>query len=426
MTLPAEIEVWLDESTSGPERVGLLKPSFQGGRTLVSMSFQYDPDYLGRANSYQLSPDIPMIASRQYTPENQVLFGAFADAAPDEWGRKIIEANHANRLAQDTNLTKSIGDFDFLIGVSDHTRIGALRLKTPGSDGWLSSDSGVANIHELDRIVHAAQRYENNEATDEDVAYLNDIATSPGGARPKANVVLDDGQLAIAKLPHSKDSDIDVESWEALALTIASNCGIRVPGWQRRIASPGKSVLVVNRFDRVRNERRLGYISAATALEIGPYDDRRVTYEQFSDTIAELSVKPEADLHEMFARIALTVLINNVDDHWRNHGFLHSTEGWRLAPAFDINPSVRRGVMNSRPISDQDDPRSRDLRNLVKVASSFQLTEARAGAIIRLIAAEVEKWPRIASDLGIAKSEQDFMKRAFSEEQLGFAESLGV
>jgi serine/threonine-protein kinase HipA len=173
---------------------------------------------------------------------------------------------------------------------------------------------------------------------------------------------------------------------------MASNAGIHISPFTLHTVSHEKSVLVVNRFDRRGRDERLGYISAATALGIGANDDDRITYEEFADVIAELSAQPSADLHEMFARVALTVLINNVDDHWRNHGFLHDASGWRLAPAFDINPSPRRGTIFSRAINSNGDPRARDIRNLAKIAGAYDLSGLEAATIVQRVGAEVEKW----------------------------------
>jgi serine/threonine-protein kinase HipA len=407
--------VFVDETAAGPVLVGELRPSFQGGRTLASSSFQYDSGYLGRADRYPLSPDLPLTSTRLFTPESQQLFGAFADAAPDEWGRKLIEANHARRLRADAGLPPRIGDFDFLLGVADHSRMGAIRLMSDGA--WLSSDDGVADVHDIDRIVAATERYEANEATEADVEYLNSVATSPGGARPKANVVLDDGTLALAKLPHSKDGEIDVERWEAVALTIARSCGIQVPAWTVETGRSGKSVLIVHRFDR-DGELRRGYLSAARAMELGTFDDRRLTYQDFAETLAETSARPRADLEELYKRVALTVLINNVDDHWRNHGFIHTGDGWRLSPVFDLNPSARRNLIDSRPISNRDDPRERDLQNLIDISSTFQLDHVRGAEIVRLVAAEVETWPDVADSLDIDGAQQAAMSRAFDVHEI--------
>lgn len=425
MTVPSEVEVWLDDRGAEPLRAGLLRASFQGGRSLASSSFEYDAGFLAHRDRYALSPDLPLVAGRQFAPETYALFGAFSDAAPDDWGRRIIDADHAVQLSRDATLPRGIGDFDYLLGVSDRSRSGALRLRDPLTGEWLSTNDGVANLHDVGRIVAAATRYESNLATPDDVAYLNDVATSPGGARPKANVLKPDGRLAIAKLPRSTDGPFDVERWEALALTLATRCGIRVPVWELVPTPAGeKSVLLLDRFDRTVDGQRIGYISGATALGLGVHDDRRVTYEQFADTIGELSVDPRVDLREMFTRVALTVLIHNIDDHWRNHGFLRTIQGWRLSPAFDLNPSPRAGSVLSRPISDTDDPRDRDIRKLVDVAKSFALSRAEGVDIIHDVASRVASWRDTAERLEIPEAEQDAMVAAFDPGGLDLARSL--
>lgn len=432
------VEVYVDglgragriEGTDGlngePMHAGTLEASLGGGRSLASSSFQYAVSYLAHPRSYALSPDLPLTSRRLYADDTRSQFGAFADAAPDEWGRKIVEADHARRRRNDPALPARLGPFDLLIGVSDRTRIGALRFRATDAVGgaWLSDDNGVAGIHDLGKVVEVARRYDANEANDDDIAYLSDIATSPGGARPKANVLTDQGRLAIAKLPHSKDGAIDVESWEALALTIATRAAITVPRFERVAAGEFTSVLVTHRFDRAADGSRIGYISAATAMSIGEHDGRSVTYVDFADAVAELSENPAHDLRELYARIALTVLINNVDDHWRNHGFLRAATGWRLAPAFDLNPSRSRGVITSRPISADDDPRRRDLRSLIAVADAFGLAPAESAGIVRRVGEQVELWRTVARELRIADDQIESMAVAFDAQQLGYALSL--
>lgn len=414
------VEVWSGEAAE-PRRVGTLRPSFQGLRTLASSSFEYDPAFL--RDGWQISPDLPLRPGRTYTAERQTLPGAFSDAAPDDWGQKLIRADHALRRQQDTTLPGRLGEFDYLLGVSDHTRTGSLRFRSGGT--WLSSETGVANVHDLDRILAAAARYEDDEATDEDIAYLGDVATSPGGARPKANITTDRGTLAIAKLPHSNDGRFDVERWEAVALTLAADAGLRVPRWSLVPPGAGRAVLVSERFDRDATGSRLGYMSARTALELGAHDDgSRLTYEDLSDAIDHWSAAPAADLREMFGRIALSVLVNNVDDHWRNHAFLHTVDGWRLSPVFDVNPSRQRGVIDSRAISSSDDPRARDLRNLLTIAGAFRLRKPDAERVLQRVAGAVAGWDRVAAALGVPPDERDAMRVAFDTPQLDWALGL--
>ncbi|MFJ3383468.1 MULTISPECIES: type II toxin-antitoxin system HipA family toxin [unclassified Curtobacterium] len=416
-----EVEVWTTDA-AGDRRVGTLRPSFMGGRALASSSFEYDEPWL-RGGGWRISPDLPLRWGRTYAAENQTLPGAFSDAAPDDWGQKIIRADNARRRQHDDALPARLGEFDYLLGVADHTRIGALRFRDDG--GWLSSEAGVANLHDLQRIVDTAQRYEDDEATDEDIAYLNDVATSPGGARPKANVVTGDGRLAIAKLPHSKDGRFDVERWEGVALSIAAAAGLRTPRWSIAPSGAGRAVLVSERFDRDGGGVRLGYMSGRTALGLGTHDNgSRETYEDFADTIAEWSVEPVADLQEMFGRIALTVLINNVDDHWRNHAFLHDGTGWRLSPLFDVNPSRQRGVIDSRRISDKDDPTDRQLSHLIEVAGAFRLRSAPARDVVRRVARAVTLWDAEAQALGIGADERGALQSVFETPQLDWALAL--
>lgn len=417
---PEVIEVWIAER-GVDRRVGLLRPSFMRGRTLASSSFEYDEAWM--RDGWAISPDLPLERSRIYTAENQTLPGTFSDTVPDDWGQKLIRADHARRRRQDDSLPPRSGEFDYLLGVADRTRVGALRLRVGGS--WLSDESGVANVHDLQRILDVAQRYDDDEASDDDIAYLNEVATSPGGARPKANVVLDDRSLAIAKLPHSKDGRFDVERWEAVALTLAADSGLVTPRWSVEASPSGRAVLLSMRFDRDPSGGRFAYMSGRTALRLGLHDDgASETYEDFADAIAEWSAAPVVDLHEMFGRIALTVLINNVDDHWRNHAFLRLGQGWRLSPVFDINPSRQRGVIDSRAISDDDDPSDRRLEHLLEVASTFQLSDAAARRVITRVAVAVSNWETVATRLGLDEWQRAGYRDAFSSPQLAWALSL--
>ena len=420
MNTVREAHVYIELGDEAPTFAGLLKSSNSARRNLASTSFQYDSGYRAHPHAYPISPELPLVSTRTFTPENRTIFGGFADASPDTWGKKLIEAAHELKLGNKSRLPRNLTDLDYLLDVSDFARIGAMRFKEPRGDKWWSSGTEAAGIHDLERLIAVARRYEEQIASDEDLAHLSEIAVGPGGARPKVNVIMNSGSLAIAKLPHSRDGNTDVESWEALALTLAENIGIRTPRFEHRRAGIEKSVLVVQRFDRVGEHARLGYMSAATAMQLGPLREGRATYQDFADTISELSSKPADDLHEMFTRVALTVLINNVDDHWRNHGFLHDRSGWRLSPVFDVNPSTARSL-SSRAINAEDDPRNRDIRNLASVAGNFNLTSEQAVATIRRVAVHVEAWPTIATSLGIPVEQQLTVSRAFDPNQLSVA-----
>jgi serine/threonine-protein kinase HipA len=414
VTRPTAVEVHLGE-TDPPQLVGILRPSFQGD-VLASCSFEYDRSYL-RAG-YAISSDLPLVTGRQWAPASSTLFGAFADAAPDEWGQRIVRAARARADVAAGRRPARLSEFDFLLGVSDTTRMGALRFTLPGTTRWLASDDGVANLHELPRILAAARRYEEHEATDEDLAYLNGVATSPGGARPKANVTLEGGRLGLAKLPHSKDGLFDVERWEAVALTIAARAGIRTPGFQVAAGEGRKAVLVVERFDRTADGARLGYMSAATAMGLGAHNTgTELTYLDLADTIAEMVPAPRVELHELFRRVCLSVLINNVDDHWRNHGFLRTSDGWALSPVFDVNPSPQHGTLQSRQIGDSSVPGERTIGDLLAHADAFELRQGEAAAMAAAVAEAVDSWAEVAAAAGVPAAEIAAMAPAFDPQE---------
>jgi len=186
-----------------------------------------------------------------------------------------------------------------------------------------------------------------------------------------------------------------------------------------------RAILISKRFDRDDTGARFGCMSGRTALELGAHDDgSRLTYEDFTDAIARWSISPAEDLREMFGRVALSVLVNNVDDHWRNHAFLHSADGWRLSPLFDVNPSRQRGVIDSRAINDSDDLGQRQLRNLLSSASAYRLGDAAARGLLRRVADTVARWDWTAGELGIAPEERELLQVAFDPEQLAWALSL--
>ncbi len=402
--------------------VGTLRPSFMG-RTLAGASFEYDRAFI--ESGYPLSPGLPLRSGRTYTAASTTMFGVFQDAAPDEWGRRIVQTAHTREARKAGAPARVLGEFDFLLGVADATRMGALRLRELGGNEWLSSDERVANVHELPRILEAARRYEKHEATDEDIAYLNGIATSPGGARPKANVVSQSGTLALAKLPHSNDGDIDVERWEAVALTLARQAGIPIAPFILAAGEARTAVLVVQRFDRGQGDTRIPYMSAFTAMGLGTHKTgSQLTYVDLADTVADLTADPKRELHDLFRRVAFTVLIGNADDHWRNHGFLHHKRGWALSPAFDLNPS-RVTSPNSRSISENADPDQRNIHDLLEVADAFQLTTSRAASAAADVARVVRGWPDVARSLNVPEREVEVMADAFREDQVEAALTLG-
>lgn len=443
MKLLSAVAVHLSEGAAGavePVLVGTLRGSFQGGRRLVSTSFEYEQSYLQRPGAYELSPDLPLRPGRVYTGADATMFGAIADATPDDWGTSLIDAQWAIERARDQ--PAFLGDFDHLTQLNDETRPGALRFAEVGRTAFLTLEGHTrVRLADAQRLAEAAARFERYEASDEDVALLGWAGSSLGGARPKATI-LDNGALWVLKLPSNRDRRTDIEAWEAVALELAERAGLRVPRRRLLPVDGFNSSLLVERFDRAPapeqadteqtaltagmestgSQVRVGYQSALSALAVSSVQDRR-TYEDFADAI-DMMTGSRDDLKEMFGRVALYVLIGNVDDHWRNHGFVREGDRWRLSPLFDVNPTRAGSKVQARQISPMDDPYDRDVRVLTEGRDAYGLTETQAAEVIARVVGAVQQWRDVAKQLSITEAEIAGMESAFSRTQLEHAKEF--
>ncbi|WP_454117647.1 type II toxin-antitoxin system HipA family toxin [Microbacterium lacticum] len=323
------VEVFADRAGL-PLLVGQAHVTRQRGR--ISTTFLYDASYLA-GDGTSIDPALPLVSGAQHQTG---LVRAFADSAPDRWGRNLIEKAERSRARTENRAPRRLDDLDFLLGVSDDTRQGALRYRLVGSDVFTGPPSHVPQLISLPELLHAADELATDADPSAAVKQLLDTGTTGlGGARPKASVRLEDGALAIAKFPHSSDR-WDVMAWEATALDLLEAAGARTP--QRRLTRVGeRSVLLLRRFDRDDQQHRVGYISAMTALGASDGDHR--DYADIAGAIRDLSRSPKADHHELFDRVVASVALGNTDDHLRNHGFLADHGSWTLSPAFDVNPT---------------------------------------------------------------------------------------
>lgn len=424
MGLHDNLSVWV-EIDGVPIHAGSLKPSFTSGRVLAASSFEYSAEYLSHPQKYALDPSLPLVPGRMYASEDHILFGAFRDVAPDLWGQAIINAAHTREQTLSRRRQTQLGEFDHLTHAHDKTRMGAIRF-TPGAApaGWLGEGPGAAAAGDINKLAAAAARFEQNTATPDDLAMLEAPGSTMGGARPKVSIEMN-GSLKLLKLPSTRDTG-DGEAWEAVALDLAREARIRTPQYSLIKTDSGQSTLQIDRFDRTLSGNRIGYISARTALELGTQRHHDVTYEDFADTIDTLTSSDEAQLAEMFRRVAHTVLINNVDDHWQNHGFIRSEQGWELSPVFDVNPKSIGSAMISRRINDRDDATNRDIRFLMESAGAYRLTEVEASHHLYTVLKATEQWRERATARGISESEIESMALAFSDEQRQAAEDLLV
>lgn len=335
--------------------------------------------------------------------------GAFQDCSPDRWGRNLIAKRH--RQAREEQRQADLNDVDFLIGVSDQTRQGALRFTHGGSDSFLDPYNRVPKLIELPRLVAAVDQLGDSDDEFGAVKTLLDAGSgSLGGARPKASVRDRDGNLAIAKFPHG-DDEWNVIRWECVTLDIAERAGIATPHRELVPMSDGRGVLVLRRFDRTDRQFRIPYISAMTLLAAtdGDWHD----YTEVGEHLTDVSAAAGADLRDLYRRVAFNVAVHNTDDHLRNLGFLWVRGGWCLAPAFDINPSpdpARQRVTGiAGATHGHDEP-----TGLADLARTCRLTSDQVQRIHDDINYAVSSWRTSASRRGISSKEIERFANAFT------------
>jgi len=385
-----------------------------------SISFTYDADWLTRADALTLDPDLQFYRGVQYPPSGKRgSFGVFLDSSPDRWGRMLMQRREAQRSKRDRKPQKPLMDSDYLLGVHDEQRLGALRFRLSLDGPFLSHEAEMAAppwtaLRELEQAAWNVQSDAPESILDEALRILLAPGSSLGGARPKAGVTDEGNQLWIAKFPGRSD-DRDVAAWEMVAHRIAQRGGLRVP--ESKLEAFGKKhhTFLSKRFDRMTVggvRRRLHFASAMTMLG---YDDRAdhsagANYLELAQWIIQNQAIVDEDLEELWRRVVFAIQIHNTDDHLRNHGFLLTDEGWRLSPAYDLNPDPQ-GVGLSLNISETDNSLEFDVAR--SVAPYFRVSPTRAEAIISQINDAAKDWRRIATELGISSVEQNEMASAF-------------
>jgi serine/threonine-protein kinase HipA len=383
-------------------------------RGVGSATFAYLPEYLARGDGYELDPVLAQYTGQQQTPDGQALFGAFSDVAPDGWGRRLIRRNELHRTRDRDVTQRNVAEIDYLLGVRDDLRQGALRFRDPHDGTYLANHSaGVPHLIDLPRLLGAAEQLERDEASDEDLRILLEGGSSLGGARPKAHVLDREGRLGIAKFPAPSGDEWDVIRWEAVALTLARDAGVEVPPFDLHDID-GRPVLITRRFDR-DSHVRIGYVSAMTMLE--NTDRQPGSYLEIAEAIEDNSPSATTDLQQLWRRIVFSRMISNTDDHLRNHGFLRlSTAGWSLSPAFDLNPNPQPSRKRFNTSIDGSIAEN-EIEVAVAVADLFRLTGNEANAVIVEVSEAVSRWRRVASSFGLARSEIERMDAAFEHEQ---------
>ena len=389
--------------------VGRLWVHVRGSRQ--SATFEYDQSWLDNDERFALEPAIQLSPGPHHTGGQTSLFGAISDSAPDRWGRALMRRAERRSAELQNRTPRTLMEIDYLLMVDDEVRPGALRFSTAEAGPFLASHSSTAVplLVDLSRLLLAADRVIDASENDEDLRLLLAPGSSLGGARPKASVRDRDGMLAMAKFPHAND-DIDIVRWEAVALTIAEKAGIQVPNWRLESVSD-KPVLLVHRFDR-SNSMRIPFLSALSML--GARDNEERSYLEFVDALRQHGAAPEEDMRALWRRIVFYILISNTDDHLRNHGFLYyGPDGWRLAPAYDLNPvpvDIKPRIL-STTIDLDDGTASIDLA--LEVAEYFELSSEEALDIVKEVQGAVAQWRTIAARYGLGGDEIERMASAF-------------
>ncbi len=400
-----------------PDKIGVIYVDGMKGKEIIS--FEFDEEWLNGLNDgFVFDPDISYFRGRQYTPLDKPMFGVFADSCPDRWGRLLMKRREAILAKKEERKPRRLTDVDFLLGVYDETRMGALRFALTENGPFLSNDKDLATPPwtTLRKLETASLAFEKNDDGMEEkwLKQLLAPGSSLGGARPKASVEAPDGSLWIAKFP-SKNDDVNVGAWEMVVHDLAVLCGLDVPEAKLENFSKAGSTFLVKRFDR-EGQRRIQFASAMTLL--GKNDGASAvdgsSYLDIASLIRKYGEAPKKDLQELWRRIVFNMAVSNTDDHLRNHGFILSKEGWRLSPLYDVNPNADGDILS---LNVDDSNNLIDFELALSVARLYGIEEKQAVEELKEIKNVVEtNWRKLAQKYGLSRSEIEGMAPAFDME----------
>ena len=414
----ADFEVHLSV-IGGTRQIGRARSNRARGKETVV--FEYADEWLRDADRFELEPNLPLTRGGFAPPAGQAIHGSLGDSAPDAWGRKLMQRAERRQAEREGRAIRTLMESDYLLGVSDETRLGALRFRRVGEERFLAdSRGGVPALVDLGRLLQSTERILRDEETDEDLQLIFAPGSSLGGARPKASVIDPLGRLSIAKFPKETD-EYSIETWEEIALRLAERAGIMTAAHEL-LHVAGKAVLLSRRFDRVEG-RRIPFLSAMAML--GARDGEGGSYPEMVDAMARHGAEAKRDARALYRRVAFNVLVSNVDDHLRNHGFLRmDRRDWTLSPAYDLNPvpADLKARMLTTNIDLEESTCSIDL--LEASAGYFALSLAEARMILKEVAAATSKWRDVAGQVGASSKEIQRMASAFEHDALQQALAL--
>lgn len=408
------IFVYADWVADNPTLIGRLYVETSKGRE--QFSFAYDDGWLARTDAcFSLDPDLMLYRGRQFVPVDKSLFGLFADSCPDRWGRLLMKRRETILAHKEQRKPRQLTDTDFLLGVYDEARMGALRFSTEEGGPFLSFDETLATPPwtTLRKLEAASCAFEQDDDTLNET-WLNQLlapGSSLGGARPKATVQAPDGALWIAKFP-SKHDEYNAGAWEMVVHDLAVKCGLCVPEARLETFSKNGATFLVKRFDR-QNGRRVHFASAMTLLGKvdGAAANEGTSYLDLASFIRHSGAAPKEDLWELWRRVVFSMAVSNTDDHLRNHGFLLTAGGWKLSPLFDVNPSVY-GNSLCLNVSETDNTISFDLA--LETAKYYGIPpEAAKEDLERIKTTVAQNWKPVAEGYGLNRNAIEFMRPAF-------------
>lgn len=408
-----EVYVFADwEDFAEPTLVGTLRSSVIKNKE--HFGFSYDEAWLRSPFAQKIDPDLNLYSGEQHS-EDAKNFRTFLDSCPDRWGRLLMKRREAIIARQQERRPKVLNEVDYLLGVHDRYRLGALRFKKDLNGPFLDDDEKLAAppISALRDLEYAAQQVEDNSNVD-DPEYLKWLTmlmspgSSLGGARPKASVVDENEHLWIAKFP-SRHDDYDIAAWEFVACQLALGAGVQMAECRIDKFNSHHHTFLTKRFDRAP-ESRLHFTSAMTQL--GYYDgDYGASYLELAQFLTNHGSNTKQDLAQLWRRIVFNIAVSNTDDHLRNHGFIYQNGGWNISPAYDINPVTPANGLHLN-ISDSDNSLDYDLA--MEVIGFFQLNRSDAQAIKDEVLSSVNNWAQVAAKINLSRSEQQLMAPAFN------------
>jgi len=412
-----EILVYADWiGIDSPQLMGTMTSELLRGREIFS--FSYEQAWLDSGLAQDLDPDLKLYSGPQFINDDKPNFGLFLDSSPDRWGRVLMKRREAIKARDESRKVKPQKESDFLLGVNDETRKGALRFKLTSDGEFLNEENEMPTppLSAIRTLEQASLRYEEQDFIDDPKAkewlsILMAPGSSLGGARPKANVIDLNKNLWIAKFP-SKHDEHDAGAWEYICHQMAIEAGIRMAACDAQLFTRDQHTFLTQRFDRSGTDR-IHFASAMTLLGYKDGHDHTQggSYLELVALIEQYGAEPTVDIRELWQRIVFSVAISNTDDHLRNHGFLLSPgEGWKLSPAYDINP-MPDGYGLSLNIDENDNALSFDL--CMEVYPYFRWKENEASAEIEKMKTILKNWKKRASKMKLKRTAIESMRAAF-------------